>query len=169
MKLYEGSPWKSTYNITSDDPIPSICLSSFCMYRLIYASHARDDHQQDLPGILDWSRTHNPGLGITGVLCLLDGTYMQCLEGEEADVMALFDSIRQDTRHHGATILDRRAIPRRAYPSWSMAVLEWDARTRSIFRSFSPGAHLDLYASDPSTAAPLVRALTRSSDWNFVP
>ena len=94
---------------------------------------------------------------------------MQCLEGEEADVTALFDSIRQATRHHGATVLDRRAIPRRAYPSWSMAVLEWDARTRSIFRSFSPGTHLDLYASDPSTAAPLVRALTRSSDWNFVP
>lgn len=139
------------------------------MYRLIYASHARESHQQDLTGILDWSRTHNPGLGITGVLCLLDGTYMQYLEGEEADVKALFASIRQDTRHHGATVLDQRGIPRRAYPSWSMATLEWDTRTKAIFRSFSPGKVLDLYAGDPSTAAPLVRALTRATDWNFVP
>lgn len=139
------------------------------MYRLIYASHARDSHQQDLAGILDWSRTHNPGLGITGVLCLLDGTYMQYLEGEEAGVMALFASIRQDTRHHGATVLDQREIPRRAYPAWSMATLEWDTRTKAIFRSFSPGKDLDLYAGDPSTAAPLVRALTRATDWNFVP
>ena len=83
--------------------------------------------------------------------------------------MHLFDSIRRDTRHRHATILDQRAIPQRAYPSWSMAVLEWDERTKAIFRSFSPGTHLDLFAGDPSTAAPLVRAMTRSADWNFVP
>jgi len=139
------------------------------MHRLIYASHARESHEQDIEDILEWSRTHNPGLGITGVLCLLDGTYMQYLEGEEEDVKALFASIRQDTRHHGATVLDERAISHRAYPDWSMATLGWDARTKAIFRSFSPGRHLDLYAGDPSTAAPLVRALTRATDWNFVP
>ena len=137
------------------------------MHRLVYVSHARESHLQDLPGILDWSRNHNPALGITGVLCLLDGTYMQCLEGEESDVMALFHRIRRDTRHRGATILDQRAIPQRGYPSWSMAILRWDERAKAIFRSFSPGTNLDLYASDPSTAAPLVRALTRSSDWTW--
>jgi hypothetical protein len=139
------------------------------MHRLIYVSHARESCLQDIAGILEWSRTHNPALGITGVLCLLDGTYMQHLEGEEASVMHLFDSIRRDTRHRHATILDQRSIPQRAYPSWAMAVLEWDERTKAIFRSFSPGTHLDLFAGDPSTAAPLVRAMTRSADWNFVP
>ena len=139
------------------------------LIRLIYASRARPNAVQDLDGILDWSRSYNPRVGITGVLCLLDDTYMQYLEGEEADVATLFASIRQDTRHRDPTILDRRAIAQRAYPTWSMAALEWDDRTRAIFRSFSPGTHLDLYASDPTTAAPLVRALTRSVDWKFVP
>jgi hypothetical protein len=139
------------------------------LIRLIYASRARADALQDLDGILEWSRSYNPRAGITGVLCLLDDTYMQYLEGEEADVAALFASIRKDVRHRDPTILDRRGIPQRAYPTWSMAILEWDDRTRAIFRSFSPGTHLDLYASDPTTAAPLVRALTRSIDWKFLP
>lgn len=139
------------------------------MYRLIYASHARLSCLEDVPGILEWSNTHNPGLGITGVLCLLDHTYMQYLEGQEAIVLALFQSILKDTRHQGATILDQRKILRRAYPDWHMALMQWDTRTKAIFRSFSPGKNLDLYASDPATAAPLVRALTRDSDWKFQP
>jgi hypothetical protein len=137
--------------------------------RLIYVSHARASCLEDVAGILEWSRDYNPALGITGVLCLLDDTYMQYLEGEKDAVTALFASIRDDTRHHGATVLDQREIPRRAYPDWSMAHLAWDPRTKAIFRSFSPGRNLDLYASDPSAAAPLVRALTRGTDWKFVP
>jgi hypothetical protein len=139
------------------------------VHRLIYASRAAVSCLDDVAGILDWSRTYNPRLGITGVLCLLDQTYMQYLEGEEAAVEALFESIRHDGRHQGATVLDRRQIPGRAYPAWSMAVMQWDTRTKAIFRSFSPGQNLDLYASDPTTAAPLVRALTRPTDWQFTP
>jgi hypothetical protein len=139
------------------------------MYRLIYASHARASCLDDVPGILEWSHAHNPSLGITGVLCLLDLTYLQDLEGEEATVLELFESIRKDARHQDATPLDQRTIARRAYPNWSMALMQWDERTKAIFRSFSPGKNLDLYACDPTTAAPLVRALTREKDWKFQP
>ncbi len=139
------------------------------MYRLVYVSRARASCMDDLSGILDWSNTYNPELGITGVLCLLDLTYMQYLEGEETAVLDLFKSIRKDARHQDATILDQRSIPKRAYPNWSMALMQWDDRTRAIFRSFSPGQNLDLYASEPMTAAPLVRALTRPADWVFKP
>lgn len=54
------------------------------MYRLIYASHARTSCLEDIPAILEWSHAHNPDLGITGVLCLLDLNYMQYLEGDKA-------------------------------------------------------------------------------------
>ncbi|RYZ81428.1 MAG: hypothetical protein EOP06_23495, partial [Proteobacteria bacterium] len=67
-------------------------------------------------------------------------------------VLELFESIRKDARHQGATPLDQRTIARRSYPNWSMALMQWDERTRAIFRSFSPGKNLDLYASDPTTA-----------------
>ena len=139
------------------------------MYRLIYASHACDACPEDVARIVERSKARNPGLGITGVLCLLDATYMQYLEGEERAVRALFARIARDARHRNATVLDQRPVARRAYPDWSMALMRWDDRTKAIFRSFSPGKHLDLYASDPATAAPLVRALTRDADWRFQP
>jgi len=136
--------------------------------RLVYASRAPDRADLDIPLIIDWSRKANVELDITGVLCLLDGVYMQYLEGEEDTVNSLFDRIRVDSRHHDVTPLDRRPVPRRAFPDWSMALLEWTDNAKAIFRSFSPGTHLDLYASDPSTAAPLVRALIRAPDWKLV-
>jgi len=37
----------------------------------------------------------------------------------------------------------------------SIAMLEWTDATKQIFRSFSPGIELDLYAAAPTTAAPL--------------
>lgn len=138
------------------------------LIRLVYASRSHDPSAEDLPAILDWSHRANPGLGITGVLCYLDGVYMQYLEGEDSTVDALFKSISADPRHINVTQLERRAIPRRAFPAWSMALLDWDDNTRAIFRSFSPGAKLDLYAGDPSTAAPLLRALVRAPGWKLV-
>ncbi len=144
------------------------------VYRLIYASRACVSTEEDLPGILEWSRAHNPGLGITGVLCLLDGTYIEHLEGEEATIRALFEHIRREevmqyVYRRDVTVLDQRTVARRAYPDWSLALRVWDDRTKAIFRSFSPGQNLNLYASDPSTSAPLVKALTRSEDWLFQP
>ena len=101
------------------------------------------------------------------MLCCLDGVYMQYLEGEESVLEDLFASIRKDTRHSGVTLLEQRAVAQRTFPEWSMKMMEWDERSKAIFRSFSPGASLDLYASDPSTAAPLLRALIREADWKL--
>ena len=135
--------------------------------RLVYASHASASDSQDVAAILDWSRRVNPGLGVTGVLCLLDGVYMQCLEGEHDVLDLLFASIRIDRRHRDVTPLDRREVPRRMFADWSMALLEWNDNTRDIFRSFSPGRKLDLYANDPGTAAPMLRALVRAPGWKL--
>lgn len=135
--------------------------------RLVYASRATAPHQADLSVILQWCEDVNPSLGVTGLLCCLDGVYMQYLEGEDAVLDELFASIRKDSRHSGATILERRPIPQRAFPQWSMKLMEWDERSKAIFQSFSPGANLDLYATDASTAAPLMRALIREADWKL--
>lgn len=138
------------------------------LIRLVYTSRSCDPFAQDLPAILDWSHSFNPKLNVTGVLCYLDGVYMQYLEGEESTVDALFKSIQADSRHQGVTQLERRAIPKRAFPGWSMALLDWNDNTRAIFRSFSPDTNFDLYAGDPSTAAPLLRALVRAPGWKLI-
>ena len=135
--------------------------------RLVYASRATDAVGIDLTAILDQSRRANTDLDVTGVLCFLDGVYMQYLEGDEATVEELFGRIRSDPRHCDIAVLERRVVPRRMFPGWTMALLEWTDNTKAIFRSFSPGAHLDLYAADPSTAAPLLRALVRGPGWKL--
>lgn len=137
------------------------------LFRLVYASRAVAPYDNDLPLILDWCIDTNPSLDVSGVLCFLDGVYMQYLEGDEATLERLFASIKGDTRHTAVTRLEWRAIPRRAFPQWAMRMLEWDEHSKAIFRSFSPGSNLDLYASDPSTAAPMVRALIRGPDWRL--
>ena len=138
------------------------------LIRLVYASRATAAFHDDLPSILQWCHDVNPSLGVTGMLCCLDGVYMQYLEGEADVLEPLFASIARDARHSGVTLLERRAIPRRAFPEWSMKLLAWDERSKAIFRSFSPGVSLDLYAGDPSTAAPLLRALIREADCDSV-
>ena len=92
---------------------------------------------------------------------------MQYLEGEAVMVDALFASIRLDARHMKVTPLERRPITRRAFPAWKMALIEWTPETKAIFRSFTPGAQLDLYTNDPETAAPLLRALSITPGWRF--
>src|ERR1700712_108942 len=71
------------------------------LIRLVYASRAVGSFHDDVPGILQWSRDFNPSLEVTGMLCCLDGVYMQYLEGEESVLEDLFASIRKDTRHSG--------------------------------------------------------------------
>jgi len=89
--------------------------------RLVYASGATDAVGIDLAAILDQSRQANTDLNVTGVLCFLDGVYMQYLEGDEATVEELFGRIRSDPRHCDIAPLERRAVPRRMFPGWTMA------------------------------------------------
>lgn len=137
------------------------------LIRQIYVSRASNRKDSDLAEILEWSHTANAALGVTGILLFLDEVYMQYLEGEAAMVDALFASIRLDFRHRKVTPLERRLIPKRAFPFWKMALIEWTPETKAIFRSFSPGTQLDLYEQEPETAAPFLRALSTTPGWRF--
>jgi hypothetical protein len=134
--------------------------------RLIYTSRANVPIQIDQ--ILKESRSWNASVAITGGLALMDDVFIQYLEGSERDVNAIFDKIKGDRRHRDVKVLERRTVPRRMFPNWSMGMLRWCDETKAIFRSFSPGCVLDLYETDPSTAAPLFRAWAASDSWNGV-
>ena len=135
------------------------------LYRIIYASLASHPAGEDVAGILDWSQPWNEAADVTGLLCLLDGVYMQYLEGDASVVDGLFASIRQDGRHRRVTLLERRAIARRAFAGWSMKLMVWSEEAMNIFRSFSPECAVSLYESDPATAAPMLRALAATPGW----
>ncbi|MFI5119861.1 MAG: BLUF domain-containing protein [Thermoanaerobaculia bacterium] len=93
-------------------------------YRLIYSSEAAPGlAAAELGEMLAESRVRNKAHGITGVLLFVEGTFLQILEGEEADVRNLMTRIERDTRHHGIKVFYEKETGERAFASWSMAYL----------------------------------------------
>lgn len=76
--------------------------------------------------ILAVSQRNNAGRGVTGMLCHYDGSFLQFLEGEPAQVDALFAHIARDPRHHGVLKVLRREIGERLFPDWTMALVAVD-------------------------------------------
>lgn len=88
---------------------------------LTYSSCAKDLFSvAELVELIEQIRPKNEQLGVTGLLLYSGGNVIQTLEGAEADVMTVFDAICADERHERITVLDRRMVAARAFPSWSM-------------------------------------------------
>lgn len=91
------------------------------MIQLSYISSATEPMStQDLLPLLQGCREHNAGSGVTGMLLYGNATFLQVLEGEEAVVDALLETIRRDPRHTDLQVLYRKTIERREYSDWSM-------------------------------------------------
>ena len=97
------------------------------MYRLVYVSEAASDlDDAAIQAILDTSQSNNHERYITGFLAHNGRGFMQALEGEEAEVLALFDAILADTRHRGIVQLSCETIKTRAFPNWDMNYFRTD-------------------------------------------
>ncbi|WP_203128476.1 BLUF domain-containing protein, partial [Escherichia coli] len=53
----------------------------------------------DVKDIIRASQRNNAQVGVTGALLLVDGVFLQCLEGSVASVNALYHRIALDRRH----------------------------------------------------------------------
>jgi hypothetical protein len=136
------------------------------MIRLIYVSKATSRLPPELRDILEVSRRNNRPAGITGALCLINGVYLQYLEGEEAVIAPLLERIAADPRHSGTKVLDRSPIENRAFSSWTMGLLTWDRGSEEIFREFNPRQPtLDAYEADPRTANAMFQKWAASANW----
>ncbi|MBP7868204.1 MAG: diguanylate phosphodiesterase [Acidobacteria bacterium] len=95
------------------------------LIQLIYCSAARKRFgPEELVRILDQARLNNARCGVTGMLLYADGSFFQVLEGEEATVDALFESISRDDRHGGVTLIIREPVARRSFGDWTMGYAE---------------------------------------------
>ena len=91
------------------------------LVRLLYASRAVGDSQNAvIHDIMQQSHAHNPGNGITGVLCYSDKVYMQVLEGGRAAINALYAKILRDARHTDVVLLHYEEIAERRFSCWTM-------------------------------------------------
>lgn len=137
------------------------------MFTLVYVSSAVTPFSQsELATLLEKSRANNASLGITGMLLYKDGNFMQVLEGEEEQVMALNAKIIRDSRHRGVMILLKEHQPHRTFADWSMAFRDLGADDVKRLPGFNEFLNLDLtdrsFAADPSRAKKLLLTFRRS-------
>ncbi len=92
------------------------------MYSLIYRSVAKDSFNKPLIyKMLSEARDFNASHGITGCLLYHQGQFLQLLEGEEKEVISLYERIKQDHRHEKVELLEEEEIGERIFSEWSMA------------------------------------------------
>ncbi len=98
------------------------------VFRLIYRSHSRiadPDRSEQLGAIFTTARTNNRRLGVTGALVITEDSFAQVLEGEEATVRGLYESIARDPRHADVALLDE-GTHERTFGRWAMARVSED-------------------------------------------
>ena len=92
------------------------------LWRLMYASAAKPDiTAEELDMILSSSRRHNEMLDVTGLLMLVNSTFLQVIEGGFENVHGVFDRIKVDRRHKRVRLLQSRPITERSFPDWTMS------------------------------------------------
>jgi hypothetical protein len=127
------------------------------LIHLIYTSDMVQHGQAVLMDILHTAQSINRKRGITGMLLHANGSVLQVLEGEEAEVNDTFASIERDPRHRDVFMLSRQGIAERQFGAWTMGLREltaddiatsanaglvFDANKAEITTRVQPGAAL---------------------------
>jgi hypothetical protein len=130
------------------------------LVRLLYASRAAAPVTQEIiESILQQSRTHNPGLGITGVLCHGGEVYMQALEGGRDAVNALYTKIVRDTRHREVMLLHYAEVPERHFAGWTMGQVNLTKVNPSLLLKYSDKPVLDPFTVSGRASMALLEEL----------
>ena len=101
-------------------------VQSAPVFRLIYRSHSAipaAGFDAELGNILRKARANNTARGITGALLVYDDWFAQTLEGDEAAVRGLFNTISADKRHASVELREEGMAPARVFSRWAMAMV----------------------------------------------
>src|SRR6476659_1930655 len=107
------------------------------LVRLLYASRAVDPSPDTIEAIIAQSRQHNPGTGITGILCYGGGIFLQAIEGGRMQVSELFGHIQRDPRHKDVALLHFEEIFERRFGGWSMGQVNLSKLNQSLLLKYS--------------------------------
>ena len=119
--------------------------------------------QEERVAILKKSKANNPKAGITGVLCLSEGIFMQVLEGGRNAVSALYNRIANAARHSEVALLDYEEIAVRRFAGWSMGQVNMTRLNPALLLKYSECARLDPYAISGKVSAALFDELVATA------
>lgn len=132
------------------------------LHELVYVSLANHEFSdQELCKLLEDSRARNRGRGITGLLIYRAREFMQLIEGEEADVMALYERIERDPRHGQLHRIWDGSISTRSCGSWAMAFAQPHEATLHALAEGHQILDEGLFAAGRSSAGKRILMLLR--------
>ena len=125
------------------------------LVRCLYASRAAAPLSKPvIDSILDQSRRNNPRLGITGMLCHFDETFIQVIEGGRDAVCDLFIALVRDDRHTNVRLLVYEEIAQRRFGGWTMGAVNMARVNPSLLLKYFERPVLDPFgASGQATLA----------------
>jgi Sensors of blue-light using FAD len=130
------------------------------LVRLLYASRCAEPVTQPLiDNILAQSRSKNPGLGITGLLCHGGEVFMQVLEGGRAQVNGLYSRIQTDPRHRDVQVLHFEEATERRFAAWTMGQVNLAKVNPSIVLKYSERPVLEPFAVSGRVSMALLEEL----------
>ncbi|MEO8281208.1 MAG: BLUF domain-containing protein [Ideonella sp.] len=134
------------------------------LVRLMYASRATDQLAHDeLVAILKKSKANNPRQGVTGVLCLSGGVFLQVLEGGRTQVSSLYNRIAADPRHHDVCLLSFEEIGERRFEGWAMGQVNLQRLNPAQLIKYSETAVLDPFSLPGAASMALFNELVASA------
>jgi hypothetical protein len=134
------------------------------LVRLMYASRAADSvNPDDLAAILKKSKTNNPPIGVTGVLCFSGGIFLQVLEGGRSPVSGLYNKIACDPRHHDVVLLSYEEVSERSFAGWSMGQVNLSRLNPALLLKYSERPELDPYAVSGQVSLALFNELVATA------
>lgn len=134
------------------------------LVRLLYVSRAVPAvDQEELVAILRKSKTNNPALGVTGVLCYSEGIFLQVLEGGRSAVNKLYNRIAADARHTQVELLAYEEIGERRFAGWSMGQVNMARLNPGLLLKYSERATLDPYAVSGKVSLALFEELVATA------
>ena len=117
------------------------------LVRLLYASRAAASVDADaVSAIFKQSIANNPRIGVTGVLCVSGGLFLQVLEGGRSAVSKLYNRIAADPRHTDVVLLNYAEIAERRFAGWAMGQVDLARLNPALLLKYSETATLDPYA-----------------------
>lgn len=134
------------------------------LVRLMYASRASASlDQEELHTLLRHCKAENPKRGITGVLCLSQGIFMQVLEGGRMAVNQLYNKIATDSRHTDVVLLDYAEIRERRFAGWAMGQVNLQRLNPAILLKYSETPVLDPYSVSGQVSMALFEELVATA------
>lgn len=133
------------------------------LVRCLYASRAAKPLTGAvLDDILEQSRHNNPGLGITGLLCVSGDVFIQVMEGGRDEVCDLFNAIVRDDRHETVRLLSYEEIQERKFANWTMGQVNIDKLNPAMLLKYFRRAELNPFDCSGTATMALISDLVAS-------